>query len=90
MHSKSYEQRGSQCSGKATGWGAPTRVQSLGAAQFVEKNPLVVPPVQHPACVVQSNQGVVDCGPAQATVAIPGVLQGLGVFSTGKQSFLLI
>jgi hypothetical protein len=55
-----------------------------------KKNLLAVPPVQHPACVVQSNQGVVDCGPAQATVAIPGVLQGLGVFSTGKQSFLLI
>jgi hypothetical protein len=63
------------------------RVQSLDAAQFVgEKipSPRLLWGIQP---TVQSNQGGVDCGLAQATVCCPGCATGFGGFLDRETKF---
>ena len=59
------------------------RVQSLGVAQFVENKKIPSSRLLwgiRLVATVQSNQGVVDCGPAQATACCPGCAAGFGGF----------
>jgi hypothetical protein len=60
------------------------RVQSLGAAQSLENKKKIPSPRLlwgiRLVATVQTKQGVVDCGPAQATVCCHGCAAGFGGF----------